>query len=241
MDDDGTINEQGGQVRGHGPVRGRKADGGGSGGTGVSGKGGGLRPQRGPPATAAIPTVEPMSLRSVVCQDEAPGQAGHSRRWRRARPSLCPSASTRLIYNWMENVQRLVYFPAALVGPSDSRPGTATTAGRCTVSREDAHRVCPNAAASISTRMRTCWIPGSPRLCGPSRPWAGRRRPRTCEYFYPTDVLVTGYDIIFFWVARMIFSGCEQIGKTPFQHGADPRPGPGRQGPEDEQIPGQRH
>ena len=36
------------------------------------------------------------------------------------------------------------------------------------------------------------------------------------EYFYPTDVLVTGYDIIFFWVARMIFSGCEQTGKPPF-------------------------
>ena len=36
------------------------------------------------------------------------------------------------------------------------------------------------------------------------------------EYFYPTSVLVTGYDIIFFWVARMIFSGCEQMGKTPF-------------------------
>ena len=36
------------------------------------------------------------------------------------------------------------------------------------------------------------------------------------RYFYPTDVLVTGYDIIFFWVARMIFSGCEQTGKTPF-------------------------
>ena len=34
--------------------------------------------------------------------------------------------------------------------------------------------------------------------------------------FYPTDVLVTGYDIIFFWVARMIFSGCEHTGKPPF-------------------------
>ena len=38
------------------------------------------------------------------------------------------------------------------------------------------------------------------------------------EYFYPTSVLVTGYDIIFFWVARMIFSGLEQMGKEPFSH-----------------------
>ena len=36
------------------------------------------------------------------------------------------------------------------------------------------------------------------------------------EYFYPTDVLVTGYDIIFFWVIRMVFSGIEQTGKVPF-------------------------
>ena len=36
------------------------------------------------------------------------------------------------------------------------------------------------------------------------------------KYFYPTDVLVTGYDIIFFWVIRMIFSGYENMGKKPF-------------------------
>ncbi len=36
------------------------------------------------------------------------------------------------------------------------------------------------------------------------------------EYFYPTDVLVTGYDIIFFWVIRMVFSGLEQTGQVPF-------------------------
>ena len=38
------------------------------------------------------------------------------------------------------------------------------------------------------------------------------------DYFYPTDVLVTGYDIIFFWVIRMVFSGLEQTGSTPFHH-----------------------
>lgn len=38
------------------------------------------------------------------------------------------------------------------------------------------------------------------------------------RYFYPTSVLVTGYDIIFFWVARMIFSALEQTGEVPFKH-----------------------
>ena len=38
------------------------------------------------------------------------------------------------------------------------------------------------------------------------------------EYFYPTDVLVTGYDIIFFWVIRMVFSALEQTDQVPFHH-----------------------
>ena len=38
------------------------------------------------------------------------------------------------------------------------------------------------------------------------------------DYFFPTDVLVTGYDIIFFWVIRMVFSGIEQMGEVPFHH-----------------------
>src|SRR5699024_5153657 len=37
------------------------------------------------------------------------------------------------------------------------------------------------------------------------------------DYFYPTSVLVTAYDIIFFWVARMIFSGIEHTGQVPFE------------------------
>lgn len=44
--------------------------------------------------------------------------------------------------------------------------------------------------------------------------WPGKTE--DLEYFYPTDVLVTGYDIIFFWVIRMVFSGIEQTGKLPF-------------------------
>lgn len=38
------------------------------------------------------------------------------------------------------------------------------------------------------------------------------------DYFFPTDVLVTGYDIIFFWVIRMVFSSLEQTGRSPFHH-----------------------
>ena len=43
-------------------------------------------------------------------------------------------------------------------------------------------------------------------------------RTKDLEYFYPTSTLVTAYDIIFFWVARMIFSGMEHMGVEPFKH-----------------------
>ena len=46
--------------------------------------------------------------------------------------------------------------------------------------------------------------------------WPGRRKTEDLDYFYPTDVLVTGYDIIFFWVIRMVFSGYAHTGKSPF-------------------------
>ena len=68
-----------------------------------------------------------------------------------------------------------------------------------------------------------------------------RRRPRIWSISIPTDVLVTGYDIIFFWVIRMVFSGYRADGKSAVPHGADPRTGARFPGTQDEQIPRQRH
>ena len=42
--------------------------------------------------------------------------------------------------------------------------------------------------------------------------WLAGQNTEELDYFYPTDVLVTGYDIIFFWVIRMVFSALEQTG-----------------------------
>ena len=63
----------------------------------------------------------------------------------------------------------------------------------------------------------TCWIPGSRRRCGRSRPWAGPTRRRSLRAIYPTSVLVTGFDIIFFWVARMMMMGIHFLGEVPFR------------------------
>ncbi len=72
---------------------------------------------------------------------------------------------------------------------------------------------CEKCGSTHLTRTRTCSIPGSPPRCGRSPRSAGRIRPKTWSTSIPTAVLVTGYDIIFFWVARMIFSGMEQMGE----------------------------
>ena len=61
--------------------------------------------------------------------------------------------------------------------------------------------------ARAGRRTRTSSTPGSPPACGRSRPWAGPSGRRTLAKFYPNSVLVTGYDILFFWVARMMMFG----------------------------------
>ena len=64
--------------------------------------------------------------------------------------------------------------------------------------------------------MPMCSTRGSLPRCGRSRHWAGRRH-ADLKGFYPGNVLVTGFDIIFFWVARMIMFGLKFMGDVPFR------------------------
>ena len=59
--------------------------------------------------------------------------------------------------------------------------------------------------------------------------------------FYPTSLLITGFDILFFWVARMIMLGMECMGEVPFRAGLHARHGARRRRPEDVEDEGQRH
>ena len=68
-----------------------------------------------------------------------------------------------------------------------------------------------------SGRSRTCSTPGFPRASGPFQPWAGRTQTDDLKTFYPTSLLVTGFDILFFWVARMIMMGIHFMGDVPFR------------------------
>ena len=114
----------------------------------------------------------------------------------------------------------VVRLPADLVGPPNPR---LVRAGRRHLRR--AHRrggAGRGGARTTAIRrscdaIRTCSTPGSPRRCGRSRRSAGRSRRRSWPAIYPTDVLVTGFDIIFFWVARMMMMGLHFMGDVPFR------------------------
>ena len=71
--------------------------------------------------------------------------------------------------------------------------------------------------ASRCARTRTCSTPGSPPRCGRSRRSAGPSAPPSSRASIPASVLVTGFDIIFFWVARMMMMGLKFMGEVPFR------------------------
>ena len=106
---------------------------------------------------------------------------------------------------------------ASCGGGTGSRSGTAPTA-RCACFGPDEEPP----AGRAGRRTRTCSTPGSPRRCGRSPPWAGPTTPPDLRAFYPTTVLVTGYDILFFWVARMMMFGLYAMADRTRRRGAVP-------------------
>ena len=136
--------------------------------------------------------------------------------------------------------QGLVHLPAAVVGPPHPRL-VLRGLRRDHRLRNRRRAPAPSAAASTSTRTSDTLDTWFSSALWPFSTLGWPDNTPELEYFYPTNTLVTGYDIIFFWVARMIFSGLEHTGKAPFNTVLYPRPGAGCPGPEDEQVPGQRH
>ena len=106
-------------------------------------------------------------------------------------------------------------FPVSSGGATRSPRGPATTAATSTCSREDP-TACEKCGSTHLTRDEDVLDTWFSSALWPFSTLGWPEKTADLDYCYPTSVMVTGYDIIFFWVARMIFSGCEQMKKIPF-------------------------
>ena len=125
-----------------------------------------------------------------------------------------PDRFSKTYLNWMENVRDWCISRQLWWG-HQIPAWTCADCGHITVSRTDACccEKCGSTKIERDPDVLDTWFSSA---LWPFETLGWPEKTEDLDYFYPTDVLVTGYDIIFFWVARMIFSGCEHTGKTPF-------------------------
>ena len=125
-----------------------------------------------------------------------------------------PERFTKTYVNWMENVRDWCISRQLWWG-HQIPVWYCQDCGHMNVSREDP-TVCERCGSTKLERdpdVLDTWFSSA---LWPFEILGWPDKTADLDYFYPTDVLVTGYDIIFFWVARMIFSACEHTGRPPF-------------------------
>ena len=182
---------------------------------------------------------------------------------RDGRTVFVPKNWEKTYFDWMENIQPWCvsrqlwwghqipawYAPWGGVFVAETRGGGLRRRARRwrRARRADAEEAEALAQRSCEARRRdhaatrTCSTPGSPRRCGRSRPSAGRTRRPELERYYPTSRLVTGFDIIFFWVARMMMMGLHFMKEVPFHDVYIHALVRDEKGAEDVEVEGQRH
>ena len=125
-----------------------------------------------------------------------------------------PDRFSKIYTNWMENVHDWCISRQLWWG-HQIPAWTCEECGHITVSEDDPTECehCHSKHIKQEEDVLDTWFSSA---LWPFSTLGWPQETEDYKYFYPTDVLVTGYDIIFFWVARMIFSGCEHTGKPPF-------------------------
>ena len=132
---------------------------------------------------------------------------------RDGRVKFVPERFSKIYVNWMENVHdwcisRQLWWGHRIPAFYCDR------CGKITVSKEDI-TTCPDCGAQVHQEndVLDTWFSSA---LWPFSTMGWPDKTEELEKYYPTSALVTGYDIIFFWVARMIFSGLEHMGSEPF-------------------------
>ena len=125
-----------------------------------------------------------------------------------------PERFSKTYTNWMENchdwcISRQLWWGHQIPA------WTCDDCGHINVKREDP-TACEKCGSTHLTREEDVLDTWFSSALWPFSTLGWPEQTADLNYWYPTSVMVTGYDIIFFWVARMIFSGCEQMKKIPF-------------------------
>ena len=133
---------------------------------------------------------------------------------RSGRTKFVPERFDKVYYNWMENIRdwcisRQLWWGHRI--PAWYCPDC----GEIVVSREDP-AACPKCGCTALKQDEDTLDTWFSSALWPFSTLGWPDKTPELSYFYPTSTLVTGYDIIFFWVARMIFSGVEHMGEAPF-------------------------
>lgn len=124
-----------------------------------------------------------------------------------------PERMDKVYYNWMENIKDWCISRQLWWG--HQIPAWYCECGETIVS-ETMPTVCPKCGGTHLTRDPDTLDTWFSSALWPFSTLGWPDNTEELKYFYPTNTLVTGYDIIFFWVARMIFSGLEHMGEVPF-------------------------
>ncbi len=124
-----------------------------------------------------------------------------------------PERMDKTYYNWMENIKDWCISRQLWWG--HRIPAWYCSCGEVTVSETDV-KACPKCGNEKLVQDEDTLDTWFSSALWPFSTLGWPEKTEELEYFYPTSTLVTGYDIIFFWVARMIFSGLEHMGEVPF-------------------------
>ena len=130
------------------------------------------------------------------------------------RTKFIPERFEKIYFHWMENIKDWCISRQLWWGHRIPAWYCADC-GEVIVSREEPH-TCPKCGSTKLSQDEDTLDTWFSSALWPFSTLGWPDKTPELEYFYPTNTLVTGYDIIFFWVARMIFSACEQMGCPPY-------------------------
>lgn len=127
---------------------------------------------------------------------------------------LIPERMNKNYYNWLENIRdwcvsRQLWWGHRIPAYY------CQDCGEIVVSKDEVH-TCPKCGSSNMKQDPDTLDTWFSSALWPFSTLGWPDKTEELDYFFPTDVLVTGYDIIFFWVIRMVFSSIEQTGELPF-------------------------